>query len=300
MAATRHNKIAMNIIDPHVHLFDLKLGDYGWLRSSNPPHWNDKHLIEKDFCQKDLHLSATLNLEGFVHIEAGFDNLRPWREVQWLEDTVSLPFSTIAGFDLTKDNGQAKEELTKLASVVGVRHILDEHASTILAHSQTQYSLQWLSDNNLSFDAQFDLSCEASTSAFLLCQERHPDMTFTLNHGGWPGSKLGQNTASLRKWRANLLAISQHATTGVKLSGWEMCDRQWHLEWAADVIQVAVDVFGDDRVMLASNFPLCQFSHTYPDYWSLVTRLVSAIYKKSTVSKLINQNALNWYKVKSR
>ena len=29
-------------------------------------------------------------LKGIVHIEAGFDNSAPWREIEWLEQTVDL------------------------------------------------------------------------------------------------------------------------------------------------------------------------------------------------------------------
>ena len=64
----------MDILDPHLHLFNLKSGDYHWLSPDNPPFWSDKAVIAKNFNESHLLLSTPFNLKGFVHIEAGFDN----------------------------------------------------------------------------------------------------------------------------------------------------------------------------------------------------------------------------------
>ena len=78
--------MTINIIDPHIHLFDLSQGDYHWLKSQNPPSWPDKVIIERNFDLDDLTNSLAINLtndgdyndeligevslSGFVHIEA--------------------------------------------------------------------------------------------------------------------------------------------------------------------------------------------------------------------------------------
>ncbi len=49
MVVTRYSKVnSLKIIDPHIHLIDLAKGQYHWLKPQNPPHWPDKHLIEKN------------------------------------------------------------------------------------------------------------------------------------------------------------------------------------------------------------------------------------------------------------
>ena len=82
----------IKIIDPHLHLFDLKQGDYHWLKADNPPNWPDKNVINNTFDEQDLSLSPPLSLAGFVHIEAGFDNLQPWRELNYLQKSCPITF----------------------------------------------------------------------------------------------------------------------------------------------------------------------------------------------------------------
>lgn len=116
----------MKIIDPHLHLFDLSQGEYSWLKPECPPFWSDKPLIAKNFSENDLTLAKPLTLAGFVHIEAGFDNQQPWREIAWLESTCKIPFRSIALLDITLPKALFLTQLESLMtyqSVVGVRYI---------------------------------------------------------------------------------------------------------------------------------------------------------------------------------
>ena len=71
----------MHIIDPHIHLFALAQGKYHWLKPENPPFWPDKYKICRNVTEQELSLTKPLHLDGFVHIEAGFDNERPHLEI---------------------------------------------------------------------------------------------------------------------------------------------------------------------------------------------------------------------------
>ena len=125
----------MNIIDPHLHLFDLNKGQYHWLKAENPPFWPDKSVIAKNFREQNLKLAPPLNLAGFVHIEAGFDNQQPWREIAWLEQNCQSNFRSVASLDITLMPEIFSQQLDKLLaykSVVGIRHILDDEALSIL------------------------------------------------------------------------------------------------------------------------------------------------------------------------
>ena len=148
----------MKIIDPHIHLFDLAKGDYHWLKASTPPLWSDKAIINKNFSESDLQLNSNAELAGFVHIEAGFNNNEPWREIQWLESVCQKRFRSVACIDITLSSEEFQYHLNKLLtfkSVVGCRHILDENTAALLADTQVQKNLARLSQYQLSFDAQF-------------------------------------------------------------------------------------------------------------------------------------------------
>ncbi|MCC5853606.1 MAG: amidohydrolase, partial [Alkalimonas sp.] len=61
----------LDIIDPHLHVWQLSAGDYHWLRPNNTPHWPEKAVLQQDFLPANLALQSPFRLLGAVHIEAG-------------------------------------------------------------------------------------------------------------------------------------------------------------------------------------------------------------------------------------
>ena len=122
----------MNWIDPHIHFFALQHGHYDWLKPNNPPYWRDKSVIARSVYERDLFKGNHATLGGFVHIEAGFDNGQPWREVVFLEQHCVKPFRSVANIDLRSSTSLSDiDRLKRFRSVVGLRHILDDDAATL-------------------------------------------------------------------------------------------------------------------------------------------------------------------------
>lgn len=286
------NKI--QIIDPHLHLFALQQGDYNWLNTANPPFWPDKYKIARSYTEQDLSLPANMKLAGFVHIEAGFDNKQPWREIDYLEHNCMLPFTSIAHADLCSPTFTATiNQLNQRKSVVGIRHILDDDANTILNHPLSQPHFALLNKHNWVFDAQLSLHDYDGALALLNIVRRFPNIRFIINHGGWPPTI---QALTRKTWEANLKRFSQLPNCAIKLSAWEMVNRQWSFAHANDIATLCLDLFGLDRVMLASNFPLCNFSFTYHALWSAyMSKLGLSEYE---LSHLTLKNAAHWYKLK--
>lgn len=286
----------MKIIDPHLHLFDLAQGDYHWLKKENPPFWPDKQLIAKNFSQDNLNLVPPLELAGFVHIEAGFDNEAPWREIDWLEASCSLPFRSVAFLDLTLATecfaGQL-EKLGQFSSLAGIRHILDEEAEALLASTQVKANLAQLADNGLSFDVQMPLANAKAVNLLARILTDYPKLKIIINHAGWPGVKQPE----FQLWQQGIEKLSKFSQCAIKCSGWEMTDRSYSSHWQTEAIKLCIHHFGADRVMLASNFPLCLFHCGYQDYWRRLIELLSPILGREAVQKLCFDNAKQWYEI---
>ena len=287
---------AITIVDPHLHLFDLRLGNYHWLQPANPPYWPDKHKIARDFEESDLHLPENWQLQGFVHIEAGFDNQAPWREIDWLEANCQLPFKSVACADLcSADFALQIAQLQKRRSVVGIRHILDEDALAVLSHPLCQPHFALLAQLGWSFDAQLALSDTPSVQALLGISRQFPDLAIIINHAGWPPP--ASDTQQRECWSQNMQALSKQANVAIKMSGWEMSDRQWLPETMLHTLSCCLSLFGDDRVMLASNFPLCTLSHSYATLWQSyhATLLNDSTNWARVWPQISNRNAARWY-----
>jgi len=259
----------MKIIDPHLHLFDLAKGQYHWLKADAAPFWPDKSTISRDFSSADLRLPAGIELAGFVHIEAGFNNQQPWQEIIWLEQTNLLPFRSVASVDLTATTTQFNQTLVRLCqlkSVVGVRHILDDEASALLNNDLALSNLAQVASHNLLFEAQLQGSDNQGMLALARLAQHLPTLSIVLNHGGFPPNEPIQGKQQ-RLWQQNISELACCPNIYIKASGWEMVNRQYCVDYVTKTLDFLLDNFDQTKIMLASNFPLCLFSNSYHNVW---------------------------------
>ena len=281
----------MRIIDPHLHLFDLTLGEYQWLKMDKPPFWPDKHLITKNFSEQDLNLSAPIELAGFVHIEAGFDNQQPWREIAWLESHCTILFRSIAMLNITLPSElftQQLEKLVQFKSVVGIRYILDDDAHNILNDNNTQTNLEVLATKNLSFELQMSVSDTKAVTCLSKILTALPTLKVSINHAGWP--VLDQQQQLI--WLANIKYLAKFKRVYIKCSGYEMAARDYPPSWPHQIINHCIENFGIERVMLASNFPLNLFRTSYQNTW---LNNISQPYSPAEIQRLCYSNAEYFY-----
>tara|TARA_R110002153_G_scaffold17835_3_gene62140 strand:+ start:2494 stop:3366 length:873 start_codon:yes stop_codon:yes gene_type:complete len=280
------------IIDPHLHLFNMEQGNYAWLKPQNPPFWPDKHLINKSFVEADLILPSPIHLAGFVHIEAGFDNQQPWREIDWLQQHCTLPFKSVAFADINATTfSEHLEQLKQRPSVVGIRHLLDEHAQQILSSALIDKHFALLAEMEFSFDAQLSLADSQAVELLIALANKYKTVRIIINHAGWPPAINDLN--GQQKWQLNLQNLANCENIAIKLSGWEMSNRSWQPQQVAIVVQESLPTFGDSRVMLASNFPVCLLSMSYSELWN--TYAVLPEISTQCFEKISFSNAKDWY-----
>ena len=284
----------VKIIDSHIHLFDLEGGDYQWLKPSNPPFWPDKAAIARSFNEDDLAPSQPMTLAGYVHIEAGYDNSQFWREVAWLEAQAKMPFRVVAGANLSLPPSEFSSQIDKLeefSSVVGVRHILDDEAESLLMDSTVQTNIGYLVEKDLSFDLQMPFTNSQAVENLTNILKEQPHWRVVINHAGFPPIGCDSEEKNWLEWERNIATIAAFPNVAIKCSGWEMADRDYSIDWADKVIKTCLDSFGTRRVMLASNFPLCIFSQPYSNFWHTLSQKVT-----DNKKALLHDNAFDWYR----
>ncbi len=284
----------MQIIDPHLHLFDLSLGQYNWLRAENPPAWPDKSKICKNFNESNLVLGLDLELAGYVHLEAGFDNQASWREVDWLEQQAGLPLRTVAHLDLSLHPGafaDGLEQLKQRNSVIGVRHIFDDDLDALFNHPNRLQNLTLLAAENLHFELQFKTQNANYCKEIAQMIAALPELNFVLNHAGF--CSTDPKNAGYAASMTGLMELAQLPNLNIKSSGFEMINRVFNPVAVARLTGALCEMFGNNRVMLASNFPLITLSMSYSDYWA---RMVEALQAENLpVERLVYKNAKQIY-----
>lgn len=285
--------INTNWIDPHIHLFALGLGEYGWLRCENPPYWPDKALIAKEFTETQLNVASQGRLQGFVHIEAGFDNQRPWREVHFLTTHCKRPFRSVACIDLNACEAHSHiDTLATYSSVSGLRHILDEDAAGLLNTPKVRWSLAHMASHNLSFEAQLDVTDSKAVKALLHALERTPNLRIAINHTAI--APLALSSYRFMMWKEHIRRLSETKQVMFKFSGLEMQDRQWSWQRAYTLFDSLLSITSSQQVMLASNYPLSLWRMPYIKLWGGYSKMVSML-SACEQEALLKRNAYKWY-----
>jgi predicted TIM-barrel fold metal-dependent hydrolase len=280
------------IVDAHMHLWDLDEIRYPWLTPPLPVGiTGDVSPIAKTYLLDDyLRDTGTegdkIRVTKIVHVEAGANPADSLKETRWLQsvaDACGYPQALVAHAEL--NNPRVEALLAEHAShrnVRGIRQIVNWHADPKktytprdwLADAEWQKGFALLRKYGLSFDLQIYPS-QMQAAAHLA--SRHPDTPIILNHTGMP---VDRDAAGLQAWRAGIQALAQQPNVAVKISGLAMLDWQWTTDSLRPFVMQTIELFGTDRCLFASNFPVDRlfgsFERQCSAYRSLTATLTPA------------------------
>ncbi|SEA25969.1 amidohydrolase family protein [Alkalimonas amylolytica] len=258
----------IDIIDPHVHVWQLSAGHYHWLRQANPPHWPAKALLQKDFLPAKLALQPPFRLHGVVHIEAGFNNQQPEQELAWLrKQDWPCANKSVAFLDCAAPLGQVESQLQALLPYqpAGVRHIFDGNDEQVLHRTELHTIAGWLCQQQLLMEVQCNVTNPKNLARITQLAELFPQLRLVLNHAGFVKPER------FSVWQQALNALGTSPNIAMKLSGWEMLHTgersPFDSAWFQRVLSAALEHLPTERLMLASNFPLCLWQGSYQQLW---------------------------------
>jgi predicted TIM-barrel fold metal-dependent hydrolase len=88
---------------------------------------------------------------------------------------------------------------------------------------------------------------------------------------------VDRDVAGLQAWRTGMEALAQRPNVAVKISGLAMLDWQWTTDSLRPFVQQTLEIFGPERCLFASNFPVDRlfgaFARQYSAYESLTATL---------------------------
>lgn len=269
------------IVDAHHHLWDLR-HSYPWLQDQSRDFelHGDDSALRRDYLESDLvGDAAPIRLVSTVAVEAAAGD--PRREAEWLQEQAStkrLPGAIVAGVRLEAlDVSETLEYYAELPNVRGVRQILCWHLEpgyTYNARGDLMTDPAWLNGFNrlsslgLSFDLQIYPS-QIPEAAHLAAA--HPGVEIILNHAGMP---IDRSEDGLLAWRAGLRRLAAHPNVSVKISGLGMTDHLWTVDSMRPIVHAAIETFGPDRCMFASNFPVDSLYGSYGALYAAYDELV--------------------------
>lgn len=269
-------------------------------------------------------------LRGFVHIQADWQGKNDFAgETRWL-DSLELQPLAIVGEAHVNDvkNLDAVLDAHRAASPLfrGVRDMLAAHPSKkihqwnksihTMKSDEFRKGYARLGERDLTFDA-FLYSNQLSDFCDLV--EAIPETNVVVDHIATPIALMGpfggvgntpaERAAIKEKWYEGLTRLAQSEHVRMKLSGLFMPIVGWdYKNWSKPLsvnqvvdaigphIRFAIDTFGVDRCMFASNFPpdrvLIPFETYYDAYFKIVEEMDG-----DAKRKLFHDNAAEFYNI---
>lgn len=297
---------AIDLVDPHFHIWDIKANSYPWLTQKPAPIQvaGDVEPIAGNYLiESYLADAAPQGLMKAVHVDAGWDYADPVGETCWLQevaDRTGYPNGIVARAELdAPDIEHVLAEHSAFPAIRGIRHILNWHAdptksyisrNDLLTDSAWLRGYELLGRFGLSFDLQIYPSQMAEAAAVA---GRFPDIPMILNHAGMPADK---DPDGLDVWRKGIALLAERPNVSVKISGLGMLDWQWTAGSIRPFVLECIDVFGPDRAMFASNFPVDRLYSSYAVLFDAFRAIVSD-FSESDRGKLFHDTAERVYRL---
>ena len=301
----------MKIIDTHHHLWDLENNRYPWLQTPIDHFAGDYSKIRRTYRIKDLIADASAGpheLVKSVHVQAEWDHdSDPVGETAWLQAVADSPESNglVSAIIGSADffSPEVEDVLQRHAAHANFRGIRQ-----MLNHSQDNPGLNFIDRGDAmddpawrdgyrllaKFGASFDLQVwpwQLEMAARLALDV--PEVPVILNHTGMP---YANNAASKRQWDAGMRALAAAGNVSVKISALGMATPGWTVEDIRPYVEETIEIFGVDRCMFASNFPVDSLTSDYTAIWSAFDEITSGM-SDGDRRKLFHNNAVRFYRL---
>ncbi|MCC8397196.1 amidohydrolase family protein [Paraburkholderia sp. MMS20-SJTR3] len=297
----------MQVVDSHIHLWDLSTHRYPWLENPGVSFVGDARELKHNYLLDDLLGEAgEIEVLKLVHVEANHDPADPVEETRWLQsladapESRGMPNALVAAVNLSAANAPALLEAhASFANTRGIRQILNVHQNKLYDYVGRHFmrERQWrehfalLRRHDLSFDLQLYPSQMEEAAA--LARE-HADTLFIVNHAGMFVDR--NSVAGYRAWRDGLRMLAACSNVAVKISGLAMFDHRWTVESLRPYVLETIDAFGVERAMFASNFPVDRLFGSYTDVWRAYAAIVADA-SEADRAALFRGNAERFYRI---
>ena len=275
------------LVDAHHHFWDADTYHYPLL--DRPGGRIARTYLVDDF----LADAANWQLVKSVHLQGEIGREHPLEETVWLQrmaDERGFPHAIVAYAPLQDPSvSLVLDQHAQSANVRGVRQILNPdqcERADYLTDPQWQAGYAQLERYGLSFDLQIDPE-QMSDAARLA--ERFPGIPVVLNHTGMPRTDIDV-------WRQGLKALAALPHASIKISGFGMFDPQWTPESIKPFVRDSIDIFGADRAMFASNFPVDRVWSSWDKIFGAFDTLTRD-FSESERTKLFASNAERIYRI---
>ena len=254
-------------LDAHQHFWQYSPAEHTWMTAS-------MGVLQRDYLPADLEpLLLTAAMDGSIAVQAR----QSLEETRWLLQLArenSFIRGVVGWVDLCSPS--VAEELEEFAGnphLVGVRHVLqDEPDDAFMLRPEFRRGIAQLAPFGLVYDI---LIHPRHLSAAHELVSEFPAQQFVLDHIAKPAIAEG-----LREpWARDLRDLARCPNVACKVSGM-ITEARWH-DWSPKdfypYLDVVLESFGPERLMIGSDWPVCLLSGSYESVIKVVEEYVAPL-----------------------
>ncbi|PIF30272.1 L-fuconolactonase [Flavobacterium sp. 9] len=274
-------------IDSHQHFWKYDAVKDAWINE-------EMKVIKRDFLPSDLKpLLLENQIDGCVAVQADQSE----DETRFLLDLAkdnNFIKGVVGWVDLCAENIEERlEYYTKYEKLKGFRHIVQAEADIdFMLSERFQNGISKLVKHNFTYDILI-FPKHLENAAKLVA--KFPEQKFVIDHLAKPDFK----NKDFREWEKGIRAIAQFPNVMCKVSGL-VTEADWNNWTAVDFtycLNVVTEVFGIDRLMFGSDWPVSLLAASYAESCDIVEDYFSK-FSKADQDKFWSKNAINFYDLK--
>ena len=316
------------IIDPHHHLWDVGFGRYYIEELLEDINSSGHNILST------VYIMSSSNTK--IYSKDGLEEFKPLTEIEFAtsegkradlipNNKVKVNASIVGSVDLTYGN-KLKPVLEKAVNISegrlkGIRMLLASHTDPRISSGAVKSDLGLMLHPNFIDGAKCIQDANLSLDFWIYHTQLNemekiaralPDLTIILNHIGGPihlGEYEGKQAATHREWRSAMMRLSRIPNINVKLGGLGMAvnGAKFHnSKFPPNSVQLSdvwkpwiyetINMFGFDRCMFESNFPVDKGSCSYGALWNAF-KILAKDMSDDEINKLFSKNAAKIYKI---
>lgn len=295
------------IIDTHHHLWRRK--DIEWLNPPlTPKMFGDYFGLCRDYPVEEWkHDVIPHKVVKTVHVTANWAGTKATRaldETRWLAGVQAehgYPHGIAVQADFTDPDVEAQlEAQRKFRGVCGVRHQLYWDSRPLMQYApRPDLCNTPVFRKNFALleklDLHFELQVFASQAQYAVELVRDfPRVRFILLHAGM---LTDRSPHMIAQWREALERLAAHPNVHVKISGLAMFSHGWTKPQLRQVIRDTIQIFGVERTVFGTNFPLEKLHASYADLIGAYKEIL-AEYPPAAQRAIFHDNGAAFYRLR--
>ena len=275
-------------IDSHQHFWNPARGDYDWMPKGDPV---------LDLVYRPSDLTATLarhQIDGTVLVQAAA-TVAETEYMLGLADASDFIKGVVGWVDFEQPaDAKVLERLKAHPKFKGVRPMIqDIPDDDWMLRDDVQWAYAALSDLDLTFDA---LGFPRHLANFLTILKRYPKLRVVIDHCMKPQIR-DHNAANFAFWAEGMARLAGETGAFVKFSA---LITEANPDWSADALRPYVDhilrVFGPERIMWGSDWPVCRLRAEY-DGWISAAKSLTAHLPPDAQAQVYGRTAEQFYRL---